>query len=67
MRIKCVRNNIHSFFNNKELYHYLKEPIHLDDGILPITMNKEYTVYAVKYDKLGKIKRYIKNIWNKYY
>lgn len=52
MKIRCKENNIHNFINN-DIYLYLKEIIHLDDGILSITVDKEYNVYTVKYNKKG--------------
>lgn len=61
MMIKCIENNINNFSENEKLFSYLKKSVHLEDGILPITVNRQYTVYSIKYDIDGLIKYLICN------
>ena len=61
MRIKCIENNINNFSNNQKLYSYLKKAIHLENGIISISKNKEYNVYGVKYERQGFLKFLICN------
>ena len=56
MKVKCIGNNIDSLSQNAKLYSYLKATIHLDDGILPITKDKMYSVYSLKFEKEGFVK-----------
>ncbi len=47
MLIKCVTNSIDSFIAQRELYSVLKSRYNLPKGIVHLTPNKEYVVYAI--------------------